>query len=71
MTPASRDVEMRCSGCARLLFKMEPQALRGRVSVKCPRCRAFNHLRPQTSPPPERASAVEERACGSSFPPKT
>lgn len=38
--------EVRCSGCARLLFKIEEGALVGALSIKCPRCRAFNHLRP-------------------------
>jgi|GEM_PF-3271638 len=48
------DQEIRCCACARLLFKMETGALSGALSVKCPRCRAFNLLRPSLSPNPER-----------------
>ncbi|WP_426033463.1 zinc finger domain-containing protein [Cypionkella sp. TWP1-2-1b2] len=37
---------------------MQAGALVGALSVKCPRCRAFNHLRP-SSPNPERLSAPD------------
>lgn len=50
----SAEIEVRCSGCRRLLFKMESEALAGTVSIKCPRCGAFNQLRPSSSPKPER-----------------
>ncbi|OYU38597.1 MAG: Com family DNA-binding transcriptional regulator [Pseudorhodobacter sp. PARRP1] len=52
------DQEIRCCACARLLFKMQAGALVGALSVKCPRCRAFNHLRPP-SPNPERDPAPD------------
>ncbi|MEL7113969.1 MAG: Com family DNA-binding transcriptional regulator [Pseudomonadota bacterium] len=42
--------EIRCSGCGKLLFKMEHGALAGTLSIKCPRCGAFNNLRPSASP---------------------
>jgi phage FluMu protein Com len=45
--------EIRCCGCRRLLFKMTAGALRGQISIKCPRCASFNHLRPE-SPHPQR-----------------
>ncbi|MGP9788962.1 Com family DNA-binding transcriptional regulator [Roseinatronobacter sp. NSM] len=37
--------------CARLLFCAEPDALSGVVSIKCPRCRAMNILRPRALSP--------------------
>ncbi|PCJ04262.1 MAG: Com family DNA-binding transcriptional regulator [Rhodobacteraceae bacterium] len=46
--------DQRCGQCARLLFKMEPAALSGALNIKCPRCKAHNHLRPQQSPSPMR-----------------
>ncbi|WP_417713057.1 Com family DNA-binding transcriptional regulator [Pseudophaeobacter arcticus] len=45
--------DQRCGECRRLLFKIEPGALSGALSIKCPRCKAHNTLRPQ-SPSPER-----------------
>lgn len=39
--------DVRCCDCARLLFKMEDGALCGELSIKCPRCRAMNILRPR------------------------
>lgn len=49
-----RDQEVRCCSCARLLFKAEEGALAGALSIKCPRCRAMNILRPFRAPEPER-----------------
>jgi phage FluMu protein Com len=48
---AERDI--RCSGCARLLCRMRDGELGCTIVIKCPRCGAFNHLRPP-SPQPER-----------------
>ncbi|WP_411051465.1 Com family DNA-binding transcriptional regulator [Tritonibacter sp. SIMBA_163] len=45
--------DQRCGGCRKLLFKLEPGALVGALSIKCPRCRAHIELRP-LSPSPER-----------------
>ncbi|WP_366847157.1 Com family DNA-binding transcriptional regulator [Pseudophaeobacter sp.] len=45
--------DQRCGECRRLLFKIEPGALSGALSIKCPRCKAHNTLRPQ-SPSPKR-----------------
>ena len=57
--------DVRCSGCARLLFKIEDGALTGALSIKCPRCRAFNHLRPDPSPRPQRQDrAGKDASCG-------
>ncbi|AZV77873.1 Com family DNA-binding transcriptional regulator [Parasedimentitalea marina] len=42
--------DQRCGQCARLLFKIESDALHGALNIKCPRCKAHNHLRPQQSP---------------------
>ncbi|MEO0565276.1 MAG: Com family DNA-binding transcriptional regulator [Chloroflexota bacterium] len=63
--------EIRCSNCNRLLFKMMPDALVGQLSIKCPRCKQMNSLRP-LSPHPERQEREgKEALCGSSSPPKT
>ncbi|MBR3371156.1 MAG: Com family DNA-binding transcriptional regulator [Rhodobacteraceae bacterium] len=43
--------QIRCCACARLLFCAEPDALSGVVSIKCPRCRAMNILRPRALSP--------------------
>lgn len=48
------DQEVRCSCCKRLLFKIEDGALSGALSIKCPRCRALNTLRPFRAPSTER-----------------
>lgn len=65
-------IDVRCSGCRRLLFKMEDQPLLGAIHAKCPRCGAFNHLRPSLSPHPERQDREgKDASCGSSSPPKT
>ncbi|MFY1710500.1 Com family DNA-binding transcriptional regulator [Tritonibacter mobilis] len=45
--------EQRCGACRKLLFKFEPGALSGVLSIKCPRCRSHLELRP-LSPSPER-----------------
>ncbi|MCB5198611.1 Com family DNA-binding transcriptional regulator [Loktanella sp. TSTF-M6] len=61
--------EIRCSGCARLLFKTDGADFGCKISIKCPRCRAFNHLRPQTSPSPKRPDRDgKDPLCGSSYP---
>ncbi|MCA3454012.1 MAG: Com family DNA-binding transcriptional regulator [Rhodobacter sp.] len=63
--------DVRCSGCDRLLFRMEAAALAGAVCVKCPRCGAFNNLRP-ASPKPERQDRDGKGpSCGCSHPPST
>lgn len=48
--------DMRCSACRKLLFKSEDGALSGVIQIKCPRCGAFNLLRPM-SPDPSAACA--------------
>ncbi|WP_366140067.1 Com family DNA-binding transcriptional regulator [uncultured Pelagimonas sp.] len=59
--------EIRCTSCARLLFKMEPEALVGDLSIKCPRCRSINILRPTQSPNPKRRERDgTEALCGCS-----
>ncbi|WP_097806066.1 Com family DNA-binding transcriptional regulator [Pelagimonas varians] len=66
--------EIRCTSCAGLLFKVKPDALVGDLSIKCPRCRSINNLRPYQSPNPERPLCkVAERdgteaLCGCSSP---
>ncbi|MBT8170437.1 Com family DNA-binding transcriptional regulator [Falsiruegeria litorea] len=54
--------EIRCTCCAKLLFKLEPNALGGALEIKCPRCRAINILRPQQSPSPKRPDRTFEEA---------
>ncbi|WP_074963584.1 Com family DNA-binding transcriptional regulator [Aliiroseovarius crassostreae] len=62
-----RQEEIRCTNCARLLFKMEIGGLSGTLSIKCPRCRSINILRPSQSPNPERRErAGKEPQCGCS-----
>jgi phage FluMu protein Com len=39
--------DVRCSGCSRLLFRIEEGALAGALSVKWTGCWAFDHLRSQ------------------------
>ncbi|MDF3413557.1 Com family DNA-binding transcriptional regulator [Sulfitobacter sp. M57] len=64
--------EIRCTGCSKLLFKMDNGGLAGSLSIKCPRCRQFNNLRPMTSPSPERPDREgKEATCGSSYHQKT
>ena len=46
--------QIRCVDCARLLFKMETDALSGILTIRCPRCKAMNILRPMRAPDPER-----------------
>lgn len=46
--------EIRCCSCSRLLFKIEPDALLGVLSIKCHRCKALNILRPTRALPDER-----------------
>lgn len=60
-------IDVRCSACRRLLFKMEAEALAGTISAKCPRCGAFNTLRPTPSPHPKRPDRDgKDASCGSS-----
>ena len=47
--------EIRCCDCSRLLFKMEPDALNGALSIRCHRCKAMNIFRPTRAPNDERA----------------
>ncbi|WP_373456002.1 Com family DNA-binding transcriptional regulator [Tropicibacter sp. Alg240-R139] len=51
--------EQRCGRCRRLLLKMEENALRGALEIKCPRCGTITELRPQTSPSPKRLERDE------------
>jgi len=39
-------IEVRCTGCGRLLQRMEPQALRPgkHIEIKCSRCHVVNDL---------------------------
>ncbi|WP_413777660.1 Com family DNA-binding transcriptional regulator [Thalassovita sp.] len=63
--------EQRCGKCARLLFKMEENALIGTLSIKCPRCKTINTLRPP-SPQTERPERDgNEVSCGSLYHHKT
>ncbi|WP_439526169.1 Com family DNA-binding transcriptional regulator [Roseovarius mucosus] len=48
-------LELRCCACSRLLFKYERGAQISGVSIKCPRCRAMNILRPRALPPKRHA----------------
>lgn len=48
------NTEQRCGKCARLLLKMEENALSGAIQIKCPRCGTYNTLRPPKSPEPKR-----------------
>ncbi|PIE13844.1 MAG: hypothetical protein CSA70_03770 [Rhodobacterales bacterium] len=58
--------------CAKLLFKLELAGLSGVLSIKCPRCRSMNILRPTQSPKPERHERDgKEATCGYSSPRKT
>ena len=52
------DQEVRCSCCKRLLFKIEDGALAGALSIKCPRCRVLNTLRPFRAPSTERGQRL-------------
>jgi LSD1 subclass zinc finger protein len=38
--------ETRCGQCRKLLFKAAPEAVRGPLDIKCPRCGTINSLRP-------------------------
>jgi phage FluMu protein Com len=44
--PSVNWIEVRCSGCGRLLQRMEPQALRPgkHIEIKCSRCHVVNDL---------------------------
>ena len=44
--------EIRCGQCCKKLA----EGIYSQLSIKCPRCKAFNHLKAE-SPPPERKSA--------------
>ncbi|WP_121097361.1 Com family DNA-binding transcriptional regulator [Roseinatronobacter ekhonensis] len=55
--------QIRCCACARLLFCADPDALSGVVTIKCPRCRAMNILRPRALSP-ERAPRQTEKGPG-------
>lgn len=37
---------IRCNACNALLFKTEPNAVAGRIEIKCRRCGHYNDLRP-------------------------
>ncbi|MGR3501622.1 Com family DNA-binding transcriptional regulator [Pseudaestuariivita sp.] len=65
------NLQLRCRSCRRLLFEMSKNAIAGEVSIKCPRCGAFNILRP-SSPSQERSKRHGRQAkCGCSSPQKT
>ncbi|MBC2834054.1 Com family DNA-binding transcriptional regulator [Gemmobacter straminiformis] len=63
--------DVRCCDCGRLLFKMEDGALRGALSIKCPRCRAYNSLRPASPVPDRPERAGKDLLCGCSSHPTT
>ncbi|MGJ8610741.1 MAG: Com family DNA-binding transcriptional regulator [Octadecabacter sp.] len=64
--------DIRCSGCSRLLCKTDGGDLGCAVTIKCPRCRAFNQLRPTSSPSPKRQDRDgKDPSCGSSYLPRT
>ncbi|MBV1865618.1 MAG: Com family DNA-binding transcriptional regulator [Rhodobacteraceae bacterium] len=65
-----KNEDIRCQGCARLLFKIEEGALNGALSIKCTRCKSFNHLRPQQSPAPKRHERDGKVAKCGSLPPR-
>ncbi len=50
---------IRCYDCQRLLFKMEPDALSGTLTIRCPRCKATNILRPVRALDPERPMSAD------------
>ncbi|QIZ81551.1 Com family DNA-binding transcriptional regulator [Thalassovita gelatinovora] len=57
--------EQRCAQCGRLLFKMIGLVISGSISIKCPRCRILNTLRPLESPSPKRPDRDgKEVSCG-------
>ncbi|WP_365322199.1 Com family DNA-binding transcriptional regulator [uncultured Pseudophaeobacter sp.] len=60
--------DQRCGECRRLLFKIEPGALSGALSIKCPRCKAHNTLRPQSPSPKRQERDGKDPQCGSSLP---
>lgn len=63
--------EFRCGGCRRMLCKSDSEAVLSRLSIKCPRCGAINHLGP-ASPLPQRQEREEKGpSCGSISPKKT
>ncbi|WP_425092020.1 Com family DNA-binding transcriptional regulator [Tropicimonas sp. S265A] len=47
-------IEIRCSGCNRLLLKVRAGCSSVELAIKCPRCRALCHLRPLEVPSSER-----------------
>ncbi|WP_425595306.1 Com family DNA-binding transcriptional regulator [Pseudophaeobacter arcticus] len=51
-----------------MLFKIEPGALSGALSIKCPRCKAHNTLRPQSPSPKRQERDGKDPQCGSSLP---
>lgn len=63
--------EQRCGKCSRLLFKMDENALTGTLSIKCPRCKTINILRPQSPQPKRPERDGNEVSCGSLYHQKT
>ena len=54
--------QFRCSSCSKLLLVADDGAVAGRLTIKCPRCRAINTLGPDPATQPERQSQVTPRA---------
>ncbi|NTT88583.1 Com family DNA-binding transcriptional regulator [Tabrizicola sp. SY72] len=50
---------------------MTAGAFAGAIQIKCPRCAAFNHLRPESPSPQRQDRDGKDASCGSSFPRKT
>lgn len=38
--------EVRCGSCDALLFRIDSFAIKGRLEIKCRRCRTLNQIRP-------------------------
>lgn len=64
-------LEIRCCACRRLLFKMSAGAFAGAVQIKCPRCSAFNHLRPESPNQQRHDRDGKDLSCGCSSHRKT
>lgn len=54
---------VRCPSCLRLWFRAFNNAIRGRVEIRCPRCKG-DFLLTATSRPPERLRAPQDAPNG-------
>ena len=65
-TPGS---QVRCRTCNRLLCVMQPDALAGWLTIRCPRCKADTTLRPSRAPDRARPERPTEKGPGDGLPP--